>query len=372
MTSKDRVFRQLRGENIDHIPLMGGWFQGVGNLAALAGLSVRDYCIDPVANLFRANRALHIDCMVAPPMVPTEGDQVFGRTLDELFEPENLKQAAEALPDLECELIAAINPAQIESTWRALFTRWMQAMGDIVLIPTCFESVPNFMMYQQYGYEAYLMAIALYPEAVGKLYWRSAVEARIRNTIFVKLIREFALPPVLFTGHDICNNTGPMCSLEFLRRYYFPQERYALMPLVDAGIRVVRHCDGNVMPIIDDSIGVGYSGFQGFQYECGVDPFAIARRVRGQGERLLFFAGMNVTRTLPFGTIEDVRREIEYVLDFTDRGQGLFFFSSSSIGPEVPLENVRYACEYIAGGQYAERVLRTGRHEWPGFKNIKK
>ncbi|MFH1730617.1 MAG: hypothetical protein ABIF82_03070 [Planctomycetota bacterium] len=34
-------------------------------------------------------------------------------------------------------------------------------------------------------------------------------------------------------------------------------------------------------------------------------------------------AGLNVTRTPPFGTTDDVRDETEYVLDYTDGGKGL-------------------------------------------------
>ncbi len=164
-----------------------------------------------------------------------------------------------------------------------------------------------------------------------------------------------------------CDNAGPMCSLSFLREYYFPQEKYALEPLLEAGIRVVRHCDGNVMPLVQDSIDMGYSGFQGFQYECGVDAHDIAGRSSITGEELIFFAGLNVTRTLPFGNVDDVLEEIDYVLDYTDGGRGLFFFTSSSIGPEVPLENILSAYQYVTRGEYLKRD--RGRYkEWPGLR----
>jgi hypothetical protein len=263
--------------------------------------------------------------------------------------PEKVKEDAEALPDSEAEILKSLDVAEIKHHLCLWLTEWIQIMGNIVPITNDWGATPNFQgFYNQYGYEAYLMAIALYPESVGRLYWHSAVVAKKRNEMLVSLIRELDLPPMIFTGQDICNNSGPMCSMDFLRQYYFPQESFALAPLVDAGIRVVRHCDGNIMPMLDDCIRVGYSGFQGFQYECGVDPFAIAKRRSIRDERLLFFAGLNVTRTLPFGTIDDIREEIEYVLDYTDGGKGLFFFTSSSIGPEVPLENIKYAYNYMA------------------------
>ena len=135
--------------------------------------------------------------------------------------------------------------------------------------------------------------------------------------------------------------------------------------IIEQGVRVVRHCDGNITPILDDCLDVGYSGFQGFQYECGVDPYAIAERRSSNGERLLFFAGLNVTRTLPFGSIDDVRAEIEFVMDYTDGGKGLLFFTSSSIGPEVPLENVRFAYDYIARRGTGSRMTGSMSHEWP-------
>jgi uroporphyrinogen decarboxylase len=205
----------------------------------------------------------------------------------------------------------------------------------------------------------------MYPELVGRLYWQTAIQARLRSSILVKLFKELEIPPVLLAGHDICNNAGPMCSLEFLRKYYFPQEKYSLEPLVEAGIHVVRHCDGNIMPMLDDLFEVGYSGFQGFQYECGVDPYAIAGRKTATRETPIFFAGMNVTRTLPYGTPEDVREELEYVLDYTDGGNGLFFFSSSSICHDIPAENVRCAYEYAATIPCPSPRTQPKRREWP-------
>ena len=369
MSSRDRVLRQIRGEAVDRPPLMGGWFHGVQNLARLCSLSVDEYLAAPAVNLVRANRALKVDCLVSAPIIPDHRDQVReGHWLDSdrpHYQPESLKEDAEGVQDNESDIVASLGLAEVERDYRESLTRWKSLAGDIVLIPTFWESVPNFMLYGHYGYESYLMAIALYPESVGRLYWKSAVEARERNHLIARLIGELDLPPVVFTGHDICNNVGPLCSMDFLREYYFPQERFALEPLVDAGVRVVRHCDGNVMAMIEDCLGVGYSGFQGFQYECGVDPFSIAAHCTVTGEPLLFFAGLNVTRTLPFGIIDDVREEIEYVMSYTAEGRGLFFFTSSSIGPEVPLENVQYAYDYVAHREYGRGRSAVRFLDWP-------
>jgi hypothetical protein len=315
----------------------------VRNLAKLVALSPHEYLRNPAADLIRANRALGIDCMVDP-IIPTELDQVrTAETLESSFEnvePEDLVAVAERIPQSAAEVLAAFDGAAEEARLRAHLAGRKELFGDIVAVPNFWESVPDFHLYSVYGYRSYFEAVALYPEAVGRIYWRDAVLARTRNGIVVRLIGELGLPPLLFTGGDICNNRGSMCSVAFLREHYFPHERFAMEPLVEAGIRVVRHCDGDVTGLVEDFLDVGCSGFQGFQHECGVDLASIGRLRSSRGERLLFFTGMNVTRTLPFGTPEEVCSEVDRAFAATDGGRGLFLFTSSSIGPEVPLENV--------------------------------
>jgi hypothetical protein len=369
MRPKERVANQILGRDVDRVPLMGGWYHGVANLATLAGLSQQEYLADPTGGLLVANRALRVDCMIHP-IVPTEIDQIrTGEVMEATFAgigPEVLVERAETIPEKKEKVLASFDLAQAEAEYRSYFEEWLPLMDDAVLIPNFWEAPIEFSLYITYGYGAFMQAVALYPEMVGRIYWEAGIRARARNEILVRLIDEYDLPPMLFTGSDICNQRGPMVSPAFLRQYYFPHVKYAFEPLLDAGIRIVRHCDGNVMPLIDDWIDVGYSGFQGFQYECGVDPYVIAAKRSTAGQRLIFFAGLNVSRTLPFGTIGDVAAEIEYVLDYTDGGQGLFFFTSSSIGPEVPLENVRYAYHRMANGEYeTARDEATKCRVWP-------
>jgi hypothetical protein len=369
MRPKERVINQILGRDVDRVPLMGGWYHGVANLAALAGLSEQEYLADPIEGLLGANRALRVDCMIHP-LVPTEIDQIrTGHVTQESYAdvgPKVLKRRAEAIPEKRRQVLAMFDPVQAEGQYRAYLKEWLPRLGEMVLIPNFWEAPVEFSLYLEYGYEAFMQAVALYPEVVGRIYWQAGIQSRARNEILVRLIHEYDLPPMLFTGSDICNARGPMVSPAFLRQHYFPHVRCAFEPLLDAGIRIVRHCDGNVTSLIDDWIDVGYAGFQGFQYECGVDPYLIAAKRSLAGERLLFFAGLNVSRTLPFGTVEDVAAEIEYVLDYTDGGQGLFFFTSSSIGPEVPLDNVLYAYRRMANGEYhTDRNEATKRRVWP-------
>jgi hypothetical protein len=262
------------------------------------------------------------------------------------IEPEALLARAESLPDNEPAVLRDFDPVAAERKFRDYFETAFRDWAGIVPVPNFWELGGHFPLYVEFGYMAFLSACALYPDAVGKIWWAKSVLSRERAKILVRLYREYDLVPLLFCGEDLCNNQGPMVAPAMLRQHYFPTVRMILEPLVNAGIRVVHHCDGDVRPVLNDFLACGFSGFQGFQYELGVDPYERRRLRSARGEEPILFTGLSVTRTLPFGTPAEVRDEVDYLFDATDGGRGMFLFTSNVTGYEVPVENLRTAYRY--------------------------
>ena len=92
----------------------------------------------------------------------------------------------------------------------------------------------------------------------------------------------------------------------------------------------------------------GLGGFQGFQYEDGMDYERICRMKDRNGESLFIIGGVSVTRTLPFGTPDDVRKQMKWLVDNGPR-VGLFLGPSSSITPGTPHANLN---AFMEGLQY--------------------
>lgn len=373
LSRKQRLIRQLRGQEIDRVPMIGGWNLGVRNVADLAGLSVEDYLADPFSGVVRANRGLGVDAMV-PPIVPVDIDAIRNGLLEEKtfqgVEPEALLDYANTIPDSEAGVLKKFNATEVELKYRNAWEPLIKRLDGIELLATCWETPAKFALYFQYGYEAFLAAVALYPEAVGRIFWENGILGRELSKVIVRLMKELDLIPAIFGGHDICVNRGPMVSPDYLREHYWPHAKISMEPFLEAGIRAIHHCDGNVMPLVDDMIEAGYSGFQGFQYECGVDPFELRKRRSLKGEVPVLLGGLSVTRTLPAGTPQDVIAEVDYALDATDGGQGLFLFTSNVTGVDVPPENIQAAYRYIA--QYDPRKAvrtSTGPRPWPWLVN---
>jgi len=360
MIGKERIMRQIAGEEVDRIPLVGGWNLGLDNVAELAQLSTAEYLADPLGGVIKANLNLGVDA-VATLVIPADAAAIRTSNIQEhnysAVEPEALLNRAEAIPDSEDGVLARFDPAAVEQEFRQNFQSLIERLrtANLEFLPTLWKVPANFSLYFEYGYEAFLAAVALYPEAVAKIYWESGVLYREQNKVVLKLMREWLLPPVIFCGHDICDNRGPMVSPDWLREHYWPHAKKSIEPLLDAGIRLIHHCDGNVMPLIDDMLECGFTGFQGFQYECGVDPVIIRNKALKYHKNPLFLGGLSVTKTLPTGTPEAIKAEVDYCFDFTSGGRGLLLFSSNCTVVETPMENLRLAYSYAAkhrvGGQ---------------------
>ena len=336
-------------------------------LATLAGLTNEQYLADPFAGMIKANQALGVDALVDP-VCPTTLDQVRTGHVAEAdhatVEPEALLEYANSLPDSEREILKDFQPAEAEQWFRNYFTTAFTRWGGLVPIPNFWSLCGHFPLYHQYGYVAFLSACALYPEAVHKIWWNRSVISNARSKILTRLYREYDLIPIMFGGEDLCNNQGPMVDPAFARRYYFPTVRLCIEPLLEIGVRFIHHCDGDIRPLVDDFLATGFTGFQGFQYEMGVDPYELRQKRGAHGEKPLFLAGLSVSRTLPFGTPADVREEVDYFLDFTDGGCGLFLFTSNVTGVEVPPENIRTAYRYIKEWNPRQKRQPT-RRQWP-------
>ena len=194
--------------------------------------------------------------------------------------------------------------------------------------------------YYRYGYEPYFAAYALFPEVIERHFALQADVALMQNRAAARAYLEGGLPPLYRLDQDLADSRGTLVNVKSLDKLWFPHFARSLEPVLKAGVRLIWHCDGNLMQMVPRLLEVGIRGFQGFQYEDGMDYEKICRMKSRDGDSLIIVAGVSVTRTLPFGAPADVKNELAWLVEHGPR-TGLFLGNSSSITPGVPWENIR-------------------------------
>ena len=96
------------------------------------------------------------------------------------------------------------------------------------------------------------------------------------------------------------------------------------------------HSDGNLSEIVDDVIEVGFDILNPVQPEC-MNPAEVKRR---WGRRVTLHGGGSNQRTLPFGTLDDVRREVDFLMRNCAYDGGYIFSAANLISFDPPVENV--------------------------------
>ena len=139
----------------------------------------------------------------------------------------------------------------------------------------------------------------------------------------------------LYFGDDWGQQRGLQMGPRLWREFIYPQLKRMYGVVKEAGKYVFIHSCGDVDELFDDLIAIGLDCFNPFQPEV-MDVYALMRRYRG---RLVFHGGLSTQRTLPYGTIEDVRQETERLLRAGAAG-GYIFAPAHAVEGDVPVENM--------------------------------
>ena len=99
---------------------------------------------------------------------------------------------------------------------------------------------------------------------------------------------------------------------------------------------------------MDLLIASGIQGFQGFQSECGVSLEAIVERRTREGKPLLIFGPLSVATEMTKLTPEGIRRKVVEAKAICQGKADLAIFTSNTINPDVPLQNIYAMYEALA------------------------
>lgn len=133
---------------------------------------------------------------------------------------------------------------------------------------------------------------------------------------------------------DYCLNTGPFLKPEMFGEFVTPYLKNLVAGYRDQGYYVIKHTDGNIMPILNDLLDANPHALHSLDPQAGVD---MAEMVRIASERVCLIGNVNCG-LLDTGTVEECAASARYALQHGLRAPGYIFSTSNCVytGMQLP------------------------------------
>jgi len=139
---------------------------------------------------------------------------------------------------------------------------------------------------------------------------------------------------VFWSSDDYCDNRGPVMGPELWRSLCLPGLKKLISHVKSLGKPFIKHCDGNINPIIGDLVDAGIDCVDPIDVGAGVSLADIKTRF---GHRVAIKGGVPL-ELLCNGTADDVKKSVVYCLE-TGGPEDYILSSSSDITASVKPEN---------------------------------
>jgi uroporphyrinogen decarboxylase len=157
----------------------------------------------------------------------------------------------------------------------------------------------------------------------------------------------------LWISDDLGDSCRGFLKLDHFREFYLPY----LVELTDyvdhLGVPVLLHCCGRFTDYLPDLAQTKIASLHPLQRTAGMDLRWVKEHY---GQRFCIIGNIDSSRTLPYGTPDDVTAEVREAIGIAAPGGGYVLASDHSLHDGIPIENIRALRE--AGLKYGTEAYR--------------
>jgi hypothetical protein len=261
---------------------------------------------------------------------------------DNLDPADNLEEFGPVAAD-ELDLIAARAEKAFAETNRALFcTFGGLTFGDIALVPATFLKDPKGIR----DIEEWYVSLIMRPDYIKSVFERQA-EIAVENLAKLHERVGDKISVIQTNGTDFGTQRGPFCSPEQYRDLFLPyQQKVNGWIHENTSWKTFMHCCGSIVPLLDLIVEAEFDILNPVQFTAtGMDSGMLKKKY---GDQLTFWGGgVDTQHTLPFGTPQEVRDEVERQIETFAPGGGFVFCSVHNVQAKVPIENMAALFETV-------------------------
>jgi uroporphyrinogen decarboxylase len=141
---------------------------------------------------------------------------------------------------------------------------------------------------------------------------------------------------VVIFGDDYADKNSPLMSPRHFKEFILPGLTRCVAAAHKAGAYVIKHTDGNIMPILDMIIETGIDGLNPIEPAAGMDIGLLKQRY---GKRVALIGNIDCGYLLSQAPVDEVRRVTRETIQAAAPGGGYCLSSSNSIHSSVKPEN---------------------------------
>ena len=155
---------------------------------------------------------------------------------------------------------------------------------------------------------------------------------------------------VIWTGDDLGTQERLQISPDHYLKYVKPRQAKFYRQIHDLSpAKLLLHSCGAVEPLIEDFIEIGVDVLNPVQTTAvGMDPVELKKKY---GSRIAFWGGADNQKILHEGSVADVEKMVEDLIEQLGEGGGFVLSSCNNIQPDVPVENIvamfRHSRQYV-------------------------
>lgn len=154
----------------------------------------------------------------------------------------------------------------------------------------------------------------------------------------------------IWVSEDLGDSTRGFFRLSHYRQYFLPYLAELVSYIKNRGVPVLLHSCGHITEYLPDLEQIPIDAVHPMQRTAGMDLGFMKERY---GDRFCLIGNIDSSRTLPYGSPEDVAAEVRAAINIGAPGGGYILASDHSLHDGIPVENI--TTMFHTGAEYGRQ-----------------